>query len=346
MDNRLTPLTNVFSSDNVHLSLPNSVEVEEQMRLANREDFCNQLQSVAHLSEGHRLVFEFVVAALADNTRLAYRGDLADFMAWGGEVPCTPEQLATYIACRSKIHSVYTIARRVIGISRAHTSQGIADPAKNDLVRAVLRGMRRKNGTPQRQSVPLLKSDIISILPLMFGAKGIRDRALVLLGFAAALRRSELVALDVSDIQFVKEGLILHIRRGKTDQVSKGRKIAVPYGRTCACPVRAVEHWLTLAKLVDGPLFRRVTKGSKIGAVRLTAQSVALIVKGYAAAIGLNAASISGHSLRAGLVTSAAMAGVPIWKIKAQSGHASDTMVSRYVRDASLFDGNAAGAVL
>lgn len=330
-------------SVNVQLSLPITGVPIEAVRQEDGSGNCNQLQKITNVSAA---VAKYVSAALADNTRLAYQGDLADFIAFGGRIPCGPEQLAHYIANRAQIHSPYTIARRVVGISRAHTSQGMTDPAKNDLVRAVLRGVRRKNGTPQRQVAPLLKCDILSIMPLLQGTKGIRDRALILLGFAAALRRSELVALDVQDVHFVKEGAIVHVRRSKTDQIGEGRKIAVPYGRTSTCPVKALETWLTHAKLAAGPLFRPANKGGGVGDGRLTGQVVALVLKAYAAAAGLNAADISGHSLRAGLVTSAAMAGVSVWKIKAQSGHKSDAMVARYIRDANLFDGNAAGAVL
>jgi integrase len=304
---------------------------------------CNQLQTSTELPSA---VAEYVSASLADKTRLAYRGDLADFIAFGGEIPCTPEQLCIYIAERAKNHSPFTIARRVVGISRAHTSQGILDPAKNDLVRAVLRGVRRTHGKPQRQVSPLLKSDLLAILPSMHGTKGARDRALILLGFAAALRRSELVNLNVEDIVFSKDGLVLYIRRSKTDQAGEGRKIAVPYARSCYCPVKAVKNWCSIAKITTGPIFRPVKKNGGVSSGRLTSQVLALVLKAYATSVGLDAANFSGHSLRAGLVTSAAIAGVSSWKIKAQTGHRSDAMIARYVRDTNLFVDNAASAVL
>jgi len=291
------------------------------------------------------LVAKYIHSAVSDNTRLAYRGDLADFLAWGGSVPSTPQMLASYIACRAEIHSPCTIGRRVVGIGRAHVSQGLADPAKNELVRTVLRGVRRLNGVPQRQVAPVLRQDLLTMLPLMHGTKGIRDRALILLGFAAALRRSELVALDVQHIQFVNQGLVIHQQRSKTDQRGEGRKIAVPWGRTAACPVKAVEHWLGHSGIVSGAIFRSVGKGGVVGE-RLTAQSVALVLKSYARASGLDACEISGHSLRSGLVTSAVQAGVAVHKIQQQTGHRSAEMLARYIRDANVFVGNAAGAVL
>ncbi|MBI3374981.1 MAG: site-specific integrase [Betaproteobacteria bacterium] len=288
----------------------------------------------------------YLSAAIADNTRRAYRGDLADFLSWGGAVPCSPEILAAYIADRAEVHSPHTISRRVVGVSRAHVSQGLPDPAKTDLVRTMLRGVRRSKGKPQRRAAPLLKQDLLAILSLMRGTKGIRDRAMSLIGFAAALRRSELVALDVQDLEFVREGLIIHLRRSKTDQEGVGRKIAVPYGRTSACPVKAVRQWLEHGRIESGAVFRSISKGQVIAADRLTGPSVSLILKGYAAKVGLPAAHISGHSLRSGLVTSAAQIGVSTYKIQQQTGHRSAEMLARYIRDANLFENNAASFLL
>ena len=307
---------------------------------------CEQLLSG---NENERLptsIRRYVSAAVSDNTRRAYQGDLADFMKWGGCVPCLPEVLAAYIADRAVTHSTHTITRRVVGISRAHASQGLSDPAKNDLVRTVLRGVRKTHGKPQRQAAPLLKQDLLGLLPYMQGTKGVRDRALLLLGFAAALRRSELVALNVQDLDFVAEGLVVHQRRSKTDQEGVGRKIAVPYGRTSACPVKALRGWLEHAHIESGAVFRSVSKSQVVAIDRLTGPSVSLVLKGYAQKAGLPVASISGHSLRSGLVTSAAQVGVAAYKIQEQTGHKSAEMVARYIRDANLFENNAVSLLL
>src|ERR1035437_1048853 len=173
-----------LTDDNLVLSPPNSGALEDVEKPAGD----------VQIHPLPKQIGDYLSAAIADNTRRAYRGDLTDFLSWGGVVPCSPEVLAAYIAARAETHSPHTITRRVVGISRAHASQGLPDPAKTDLVRTVLRGVRRKNGTAQRQVAPLLKQDLLAILPLMRGTKGIRDRALLLLGFAAALRRSKLVA--------------------------------------------------------------------------------------------------------------------------------------------------------
>ena len=288
-------------------------------------------------------VRQFLSAAIADNTRKAYQTDLADFFKWGGLLPCTPELLAQYLSFRAQTLSPVTLTRRTVAISRAHTSRGLTDPAKTDLVRTVLRGIRRKNAQPQRQVQPLLKADLLAITDsLTSTTKGLRDRALLLIGFSAALRRSELVALDYTDIQFVNEGLALTIRRSKTDQEGAGRRIGIPYGRTSACPVKALQHWLARADIASGPIFRSVNKVGAVGS-RLSDHAVANIVKTHAQAVGLNADQFSGHSLRSGLVTSAAQAGISVNKIMAQTGHRSSAMVARYIRDAQIFENNAGG---
>lgn len=332
-----------LTNDSLVLSIPKILGSEPSLPSVNTDE---QLQSIAIAGGLSPEVSAYVSAAVSDNTRRAYRQDLADFCLWGGCIPCTSESLAAFIADRALTLSPHTITRRVVGISKAHTSKGLPDPAKNDLVKAVLRGVRRSHGKPQRQAAPLLKQDLMSLLSHMHGAKGIRDRALILLGFAAALRRSELVALDVQDLQFVREGMVVHVRRSKTDQEGAGRKIAVPWGRTSACPVKAVQHWLEFAQITSGAIMRSVSKSGVVNTERLTAQSVSLIIKAYAQEAGLPAAQFSGHSLRSGLVTSAAIAGVAAHRIMAQTGHHSLEMLNRYIRDASMFENNAAGLLL
>lgn len=177
-------------------------------------------------------------------------------------------------------------------------------------------------------------------------AKGVRDRALLLVGFAGALRRSELAGIRFEDLRFVAEGLVLRLPRSKTDQEGRGRDVGIPYGRSRACPVKALKAWLDLAAITEGPVFRSMTKAGEIGVAPITGGGVALILKNYVAAAGLDASKFSGHSLRSGLLTSAAKAGVSTWKLRQQSGHRSDAMLTKYVRDGEMFIGNAAGAVL
>ena len=336
---------------NTHLLLPNSnseIALEVEHLSANELQLIadQPVQSIAQDLSAASLVTHYINAAIADNTRLAYQQDLRDFLIWGGTIPCSPDTLAAYVSDRAQILSAHTITRRLVGISRAHVSQGLADPAKTDLVRTVMRGVRRVKGTAQRQVSPLLKSDVLSIVAHMQGVKGARDRALILLGYCAALRRSELAALDFTDLEFVNEGVIVHLRKSKTDQIGAGRKIGVPWGRTSTCPVKAIKNWLQVAQIDRGPLFRSVNRAGVVGCNKLHGQSIALVLKSYTELIGHDPSNFSGHSLRAGLVTSAIQAGVSVHKVQQQTGHKSVAMLSRYIRDAGLFEGNAAGSVL
>ncbi len=294
----------------------------------------------------HESVSELVHAALADSSRSAYQSDLNQFIAWGGRIPCTPEMIANYLAAHAGYLSVATLSRRLVSIAKAHTSQHLTSPTKSDLAKAVMRGIRRTHGSAQRQVAPAIKEDVLAMVGKLEGIKGVRDRALLLVGFAGAFRRSELVAITVEDIEIAKQGLLVHLTRSKTDQEGLGRRIAIPYARGPVCAVHALQAWLEMSGINTGLIFRGVTRHGKISERGITSQSVALVVKERAQAAGLDASKYSGHSLRAGLVTSAAQIGVSSWKIRQQTGHKSDSMLARYVRDANVFVDNAAGAVL
>jgi integrase len=175
---------------------------------------------------------------------------------------------------------------------------------------------------------------------------GLRDRAVLLLGFAGAFRRSELVSLDVADLEFSSAGLIVTLRKSKTDQKGAGRRIGIPYGSTeGTCPVRAVQAWLETARISDGPVFRPLDRFQRVQTTRLSDKAVALIVKRRAKAVGLDPTRYAGHSLRAGLATSAAAAGASERVIMSQTGHRSADMVRKYIREGSLFTANPAGMV-
>lgn len=237
--------------------------------------------------------------------------------------------------------------RWLASLSKAHQLAGGNNPVGSGLVKATLRGIRRTFGTAQREAKPLLREDMFAILERMGDRpKDIRDKALLLIGFAGAFRRSELVGLDVADIEHVRQGLVIHLRFSKTDQDGKGRKIGIPFGRTRWCPVTHLDNWLNHAEIKEGPVFRSLDKAGSPSACRLSDDAVSLIVKRHVADTGLSPDDFSGHSLRAGLATSAAKAGASAWKIRQQTGHASDAMLNRYIRDGSLFELNAAGAVL
>ena len=292
-------------------------------------------------------VGSFVKAGIAPATRRAYRSDIDHFVAWGGTIPATDAQLAAYVAAHAATLKVATLVRRLAAISVAHEALKAPNPVGSPLVRATLRGIRRVHGVAQRQARPLLREELFATLAAMRDRpKDVRDRALLLLGFAGGFRRSELCALNHEDFHPVRQGLIVSIRRSKTDQEGTGRKVGIPLGRTAHCPVTAVERWIATTTPGSRPLFRPIDRHGRISAARLSGDAVSLIVRERVAAAGFEPSGYSGHSLRAGFATSAAAAGVQSWKIRQQTGHASDAMLMRYIRDGDLFVGNAAGSLL
>ena len=224
-------------------------------------------------------------AEKAAATRKAYWKDFESFGVWCHErgldvLPAAPESVAAYLAFEAR-HGTKpsTIGRRCAAIRYVHSIGGHPIPTADERVKAVVRGIRRTHGVAPRRIAPATADCIIAMAPRPDGTlTALRDRALLLLGFAGAFRRSELVALDVADIEEVPEGLRVTIRRGKTDQEGRGAVIAIVRGEI-ACPVTALRAWLDAAEITDGPLFRPIRRGGHVQPTRLTDRSVANIVK-------------------------------------------------------------------
>ncbi len=308
-----------------------------------------------HISAGHEpncsttkaKVRALVEASVSPSTRRAYASDLRHFAEWGGAIPAAPTTVAEYLADYADELTVATLTRRAATLSKAHAAIGLPSPCQTQIVRSTLQGLRRRYGVAGKQARPLVLEDLIRVLcGIKDDTKGLRDRALLLLGFAGGFRRSELVGLDATDIEIVRQGVIVHLRKSKTDQHGAGRKIGIPYGRSQHCTVSALDRWKEAAGIGDGPIFRPVDRHGHIAFGRLSGNAVSDIVKDRATAAGFDASGYSGHSLRSGFATSAARAGVSTLKIRAQTGHATDAMLARYVRDGELFVGNAAGVLL
>jgi site-specific recombinase XerD len=257
-------------------------------------------------------------------------------------MPAEATVLVAYLTSLAKTHKVSSITRRLAAISVAHRfSQQKTNPVKDFKVKQLVEGIKRKKKcapTQKQPTVTLHIKEMVGEIPPTL--QGLRDKALLLLGFSGALRRSELVGIDVEDLALCKEGLVVTIKKSKTDQYSFGRKVGVCFGdHEETCPVKAVTHWMKASGISAGPLFRPV-KWSKVQVARLSDKAVARMVKRYGADIGLEASKFSGHSLRAGLVTSAIQAGVDPLDVQRHSGHASLDMLKRYIRDATVFRGN------
>jgi integrase len=293
----------------------------------------------------------FAAASQAENTTRSGKACWKDFELWCEEhhleaLPAKPATVVLYITDLASRLKVGTMAVRLWAIGARHESAHLESPVKDFGVQKTWAGIRRTLGTSQRRVAPVVTADLRRIIQAIpETVSGLRDRALLLIGFAAALRRSELVALEVADVTYVAEGVRLTIRSSKTDQEKEGTVLGIPYGAHAdTCPVRALRAYLEAAWVVSGPLFRSIDKAGHCGD-SLSADSVADIVKRTAAAAGMDPSTVSGHSLRAGFCTSAATADVPEWRIARQSRHKSIPTLRRYVREASIFRGNAAGDV-
>ncbi len=321
-------------------------------RLPARTSALPQSPTTPALKRAQARAAHFVARSKARNTVRAYQSDWRDFTDWcqhagKAALPASPDTVALYLASLAEGLKVSTIRRRLAAISKAHQYDGHVSPTKHALVADVLDGIKREIGYLQKGKRPLLLEHLVAMLELQRDdISGLRNRALLLVGFAACLRRSELVALDIQDCAFSSDGVVLTLRRSKTDQYGEGIKKAIPYGlNPLTCPVTAVRAWLEALGDNDGPVFRAVHKTQRIAEKRLTAQSVALIVKQAARTAGLDSADFSGHSLRAGFATQAAILGVDERAIMEQGAWKSALMARRYIRDANLFRNNAAGQV-
>jgi integrase len=295
-------------------------------------------------------VREYIRASKAENTLRGYAADWHDFCTWcEGQgrcpLPAAAETIAAYIADAAQRLKPGTIQRRLNAIAEANKVAGLEPPTHAPIVRNTLKGIRRTLGTAPAQKAPALIDDIRTMIEASdAGLIGVRDRALILLSFAGAFRRSELVSLDLADCNFGKDGLIVTLRRSKTDQEGQGRKVGIPYGSNPdTCPVRNMQEWIQQAGINSGPVFRSINRHGQVKLTGLAGIDVARIMKKLAVKAGLDAAKFAGHSLRAGHATAAAIAGASERSIMNQTGHRSVQMVRRYIRDGSLWRENSAG---
>ncbi len=347
----------------------------------------------AVLSADAEAARRFASAARSASTLRAYRSDWADFAAWCesrslSAMPADPETVSLYVASRAEAGppdergrptaplTVATLARRLTAVSQAHKLVGLESPAlrSREPLHSVWAGVTRTLGTARHKVAPALASDVVAMArvcdemlmqvgdsvegELSPGAalRARRDKAMLLVGFAAALRRSELAAVRTEHVSYTPDGLRLLIPRSKSDQAGAGQVVGVAYGdRTETCPVRALRSYVAAggaalaaqnrASPLSGPVFRKVDRWGRLGTTAVTGRAVAEVVKAYAAAAGLDPALYSGHSLRAGFATTAARAGKPDRAIQKQTRHKSAAMLAEYVREGRLFDDNASAGI-
>ena len=289
----------------------------------------------------------------AKNTVRAYKSDFTDFEFFCVQnsfnvMPSDPKIVSLYLTHLStKNVKMSTIKRRLVSIGVIHKLKGHYLDTKHPSIIENLMGIKRRKGTIQKGKKPLSISNLKLIIKVIDEQpqkeiKKLRDRSIILIGFGGGFRRNEIVSLDYDDIDFVQEGLKIHLKRSKTDQFGEGALKGVPYFDNLQyCPVLSIKKWLEISKINSGPLFRRFLKGSILSNERLTDQTVALLIKKYLNLAGIENRNYSGHSLRSGFATSAAEAGVEERNIMAMTGHKSPEMVRRYIKEANLFRNNA-----
>jgi site-specific recombinase XerD len=305
-------------------------------------------------TEALELASDFARASKAKATQEAYGSDFRIFESWCrarglSALPAAPESLCAFLADEASAgRRASTLGRRLAAIRYFHRAADLDSPTTDERVKAVLSGIRRTIG-----AAPIRKKAATADLVLgMVGGKGrslreLRDRAILLLGFAGAFRRSELVALNVDDIEETPEGMLVMLRRSKTDQEGLGRRVAIPRGEI-ACPVAALKSWLSAAGIAEGAVFVRIwnRKAQRVTSQRLAARNVAAVVQAHASRLGFDPSTFGGHSLRAGFVTSAVKRGANLIKITDVTGHRSLEMLKTYSRDAEAFVGHAGAGLL
>jgi site-specific recombinase XerD len=287
----------------------------------------------------------------AASTRAAYAADFRVFSAWCAAqglcpMPANPATVAAFLADQVKSGmKPSTLGRRLAAIKYRHKTAEAASPT-DDEVKAVIRGARRTLGVAPRKLAAATSEKAIGMATLVRpGLAGLRHRAVLLLAFSLAARRSELVALDVEDLDECAEGLRVRIRRSKTDQEGVGATVAVCRG-SIACPAWALKDYLEAAGITSGPVFRRIRRGNHLTDHRLTAQTICRIVKDHASKLGLDPKQYGPHSLRAGFLTSAAAKGANFFKMMDVSRHKSVDTLRGYVRSADAFRDHAGAGLL
>jgi integrase len=316
------------------------------------------LTSSSSLARAATEAIDLARAAKSENTRRAYDADWRRFDEWCRSrklvsLPAEPVTVGLFIADLSAGAgglAPSTIDRMISGLVAAHRAKGLALDRRHPAIADVLRGLKRKKRGQRKQAAPLMQDALAKVLEACGGdRRGLRDRALILLGWGGALRRSELVGIDVEHLAETPEGYLLSIEASKTDQEGQGVTLGIPKGKRGLCPVEAVKAWLAAADIDAGPMFRRINRWGAVERDRLTDQSVRLILKERAKAADLPPADIarlSGHSLRAGFITSAYDRDVPEQATQRHVRHKKADTTRGYNRVVSAFKQNPAKMLL
>lgn len=314
-------------------------------RLANDLSLRNEESSLT-TDQDPETLRRYLQAATSDNTRKAYRSAVRQFEKWGGRLPTDRDSVVRYLLARADSLNSRTLDLHLTAISQWHHYQGVIDPVTDPLVRKTMEGIRRTHGRPKRKAKALRLEHIAKMVKYLTllpeSQKRHRDIALILTGFFGAFRRSELVAIQVSDLVWEPEGLLIRLPRSKTDQQATGLIRALPYGESIYCPAKAIKMWIDAADIVAGPLFRSVNRWDQVQPRQLNPGAINELLKNLGRACQFDfVLDLSSHSFRRGLSTSAARERVDFELIKRQGGWRNDATVWEYIEEAQQLSENA-----
>jgi len=328
--------------------------MQNEESLMNDEDITETQSELMRPQEGlpakHWSVNRYIEAATSDNTRKAYKNDIAHYEASGGRLPASPGSIMTYLEMYADKLNPRTLSRRLIAIRHWHIYQGFADPTTHPAIQKTIQGILRTHGKPKGKARAITPEELTLMVKHLENEdshRALRDAVLFQIGFFGALRRSELVAVEYEHLSWNTHGIEILLPQSKTDQAHEGQHCAIPYGNDQLCPVRTLEAWLASSNIQAGPIFRRIFQNDRIGNNTLSSHSLNVILKTRAKEAGLaDIESLSCHSLRRGLATSAALAGAPLHAIMRAGRWKQTNTVIEYIEAADRFNENAADKVL
>lgn len=288
-------------------------------------------------------VKNYLAASISENTKRAYKKWLSIFNGHGFVIPCNSTDVVSFLTTVKKAngenYSAQSLNQCLAAIAYACELAGAANPCNDPLVKTVFSGFKRVHGTkPTRQAAPVKKDSLIEHIKKPTSKIQVRNNALILIGFFGAFRRSELSDLDFNDVKFTNEGVVLTLKKSKTNQEGKLEQKFIPQRSDKLCPCKALKFWLEISKINSGRLFRNIKKNGELGE-SISPNSINLIIKEVFHEVEQNdILKVSGHSLRVGLITTCALAKIPVAKIQAVTGHKTPQMIAHYSREVEGFD--------
>lgn len=294
---------------------------------------------------------QYVHAATSDNTRKTYRSAIRQYERWGGFLPTDVSTLLRYLLDKAETLNPRTLNLHLTAIAQWHRTQRIHNPVDDPQIKKTIEGIRRTHGRPKQKATALRLNHIAAMVHYLqaqpLSLKQTRDLALVLVAFFGGLRRSELVGIQIEDLSWEEEGLLIQLHKSKTDQHGEGQVRALPFAQGGVCPCKALKAWILQAGLTSGALFRSINRWGHLKEGAMNPGAVNELLKRLAKASQLDVApNLSSHSFRRGMSTSATQEGVDFELIKKQGGWKCDATVRGYIEEGQQLTNNAAHSLM